>query len=270
MSAGNYDLRDYQHRSVSMIQDEFNAGKRSVLLYLPTGSGKTVIGGSICREVASTGKMVLFLVNKIELSKQAVTHMRRIGLTVAIMQADNTDLIEYPDVCVATIQTINARGWPPMFGKFRDVGVVIVDETHQFHKAHVKLIGRLSSARVIGLTATPLRADLANHYQTMVSPTTVRKLTDQGFLTPIRVFQPPDADMERLLAEVQIDYAQNDFASGELGKAMSHKKIIGDIFSHWQKFAHDRQTLIFGCNVAHAEVICDEFVGEGIDAAIVT
>ena len=41
MSAGNYDLRDYQHRSVSMIQDEFNAGKRSVLLYLPTGSGKT-------------------------------------------------------------------------------------------------------------------------------------------------------------------------------------------------------------------------------------
>ena len=110
MSAGNYDLRDYQHRSVSMIQDEFNAGKRSVLLYLPTGSGKTVIGDSICREVASTGKMVLFLVNKIELSKQAVTHMRRIGLTVAIMQADNTDLIEYPDVCVATIQTINARG----------------------------------------------------------------------------------------------------------------------------------------------------------------
>ncbi len=269
------ELRDYQIEGLRQVSDHvIRGGARSVLLTMPTGSGKTATAAAIIKTVADVhGECSLFVVHMVELVKQTVRHLEALGLAVGVIQGDNT---RHPkgrsaDCYVATIQSIDSQGWPPLMHPTRPARYIFIDETHVWHQRHSRLIDeKLPDARVIGLTATPLRANLGEIYQQMVVPITIRELTDQGYLSPLTIYCPQQADMSKLLEEIEIDYRAGDFKNADLGQAMSRKKIIGDVVSTWQDKGQDRQTIGFACNVAHAQLLCDAFIAEGIDAATVT
>lgn len=64
-------LRPYQTDVIDRVRDEIRRGHKRILLVAPTGSGKTVIAGSIIRGAADKGNSVLFLAHRRELIAQA-------------------------------------------------------------------------------------------------------------------------------------------------------------------------------------------------------
>lgn len=254
-------LRDYQARMVDEIRRRWAEGNRSVLGVLPTGGGKTETAISIIEADATPTTRVLIVVERKVLAEQWVERLARHGLDrVGILQGENTTRLWEP-IIVATAQTIRSRGVP------EGVDLIVIDESHFWHGAHDDVLATLAGARVLGLTATPLREGLGLRFDCVVVGARIRELIGRGQLVRGRYFAPDADAIERALEAVSI--RAGDFATGELSKAMRSKAIIGDVVGQWQARGEDRQTIAFCVDKQHARELAEQFLEVGVAAEVV-
>jgi len=109
-------LWPYQNEAVDAVRAEFVAGKRSTLMILPTGCGKTITFGMIARKCIQKGGRVLILAHRGELIQQAAAKLCLLGVDASIEQAGSyARAIWEPDCVVATVQTMRTQRmteWP--------------------------------------------------------------------------------------------------------------------------------------------------------------
>jgi len=254
-----YTLFPHQEQVLDDLRAGCRAGHRTQLLGMPTGSGKTVVASHIVHAAAAKGKKVLFIVDRIELVDQALGHLRATGLPVGILQGERTDFSRIRDeAIVASIQTIRARSAPTW------CDLVIVDEAHILHRSHIGLIKAWDRIPFIGLSATPMRADLGKYFSNLVRGPSVAWLTENGYLVPARAFCPSAKHIAQILEGVRT--RRGDFVERELAGAMNRRELVGDIVSTWQARGEGRQTLCFAVDIAHSKAIVEDFVAAGIAA----
>ncbi|WP_414589737.1 DEAD/DEAH box helicase [Scytonema sp. PCC 10023] len=126
-------LRDYQHQGIRNTYQFFGSGLKSVLIYAPTGSGKTVIASKMIADAVSRGRRVLFLVHRTKLIDQTAATLKNVyGIECGIIWA-NVPLTPAAPVQIGMVQTLQNRDLPP------DIGLVIVDECHTSIYSHSHL-----------------------------------------------------------------------------------------------------------------------------------
>lgn len=254
-------LRDYQSRLVAQVRAHWAAGRRRVLAVLPTGGGKTETAINLIEAEATPSTRVLIIVERKTLAVQWVARLRRHGVqSVGLLQGENSIRLS-ASVLVATAQSLRSRGAPD------DVSLVVVDESHIWHQTHDAVLERMPDARVLGLTATPLREGLGLRFDTVVVGATIRELIATGQLVQPRYFSPSAGAIESALQGVKM--LAGDYATNDLAIAMRGKAILGDVVGTWQRLGEDRQTIAFCVDKQHARDMADEFVAVGIAAAVV-
>jgi hypothetical protein len=103
-------LREHQISAIQKTRDAYQAGRRRVVLTMPTGSGKTVTAGEICRLALQKEQRVLFVVPLLELLGQAVSTLRAVGIQdIRTIQADNDEGSADARMIVASIQTLASK-----------------------------------------------------------------------------------------------------------------------------------------------------------------
>jgi superfamily II DNA or RNA helicase len=260
-------LRPYQQRLVAGVRAAWAAGHRSVLGVLPTGGGKTEAAIDIVAAEATLTRRVLILTERKVLCHQWRARLERHGVTdVGVLQAENTRRVWAP-VIVATAQTVAAQVLKRGAG-LPDFSLAVIDEAHIWHKTHDAVLRALPDARVLGLTATPLREGLGLRFGTMVVGATIGELIGLGHLVRPRYFAPKADEVEQALRAVAI--RAGDYAAEQLSTAMRSKAIIGDVVGTWQARGEGRQTIAFCVDKTHAAELAAEFGAAGIDAELVT
>lgn len=145
------DLRPHQVEALAAFR---RAGSNGIVC-LPCGYGKTFTGIAAAREI---GKCFLIVVHKEFLADQWSEELRRLlpGIKIGRIQGEKCDLD--CDVAIAMIQTICSRAFPS--GTFGHFGFAIFDEVHHLGAEHFsQALQRIHCKRMLGLTATPKRAD---------------------------------------------------------------------------------------------------------------
>jgi len=183
------NLRPYQERAISDLRAQYQAGRRSPCLVLPTGGGKTVIAAAIVRGAVERGNRVLFLAHRSELLDQTVSKLESAGISdVRLVRAAVTRGSESAPVTVASIPTLARREDLPK------ADLVVFDECHHVvARTWARLADRYRAARLLGMTATPQRSDgkpLGDIFDSIVVGATVAELTEFGHLVPCRVWAP--------------------------------------------------------------------------------
>lgn len=240
-----FDLYPHQEKLIDELRQGFAQGHKRQLLALATGGGKTVVAAHLARLAVAKGHKALFVVDRIELVAQATRTFGEIGLNVGILQGENTNFSRNDDIIVASIQTIRARQAPDW------AHLVMIDECHILHKTHIQLMERWTAVPFIGLSATPLRRGLGRHFTNLVRGPSIRWLTDNGFLVPVRGFAPASDAVADALKAVKV--RGGDYIETELGRAMNQASLVGDIVTTWQERGEDRQTLVFATSIAFGE-----------------
>ena len=255
-------LRDYQKQAINNIREKFSKGKKKVLLVAPTGSGKTVIASSMLEQAQQRGNFGLFVAHRRELVMQCSKKLADFEIKHGVIMASKSGNA-FADIQVVSIQTFTSRVDNEDFVK-PNANFIIIDEAHRSTSSSFKkLIAEYPDAFVIGLTATPCRADgkgLGNIYQELIECGNIKDLTAQGYLVPTRIVAPTIPDLQN------IRIVAGDYEKKTLDNRMNTPKLVGDIVSHWIRYGESRPTVVFAVSIKHSKYITNIFRQNGIPA----
>ena len=264
----SFDLRPYQQHAKQEVRFALAGGCRRVVLYLPTGGGKTLTAVSIIQNAVAKGRKVVFLANRKQLIYQTSAVLSRYGIDHGVIQAENTCRLD-ARVLVASIDTVHVRGLPS------DVGLLIIDECHGVagSEKYRKLLATYNNVPVVGLTATPFAAGLGKHYnelggalfQELVVGATIADLIADGYLVDCDIYAPSEPDLKGVKSSKGID-GLLDYNQSDLEDAADKPELIGDIVAHWFKLAREKQTVVFAASIAHSKHIVEQFQAAGVAA----
>ena len=250
-------LRDYQQRSVEAVRASFRQGKNAPLLVLPTGGGKTIIFCHIAMEAAKRGNKVIILVHRVELLRQTSEKLTMAGVHHGLIHPDYTPNI-MANVQVASVQTLIKRMHKFPF----DPALIIIDEAHHATAGSWKKIGDYySSARKLGVTATPCRSDgagLGMIFDELVVGPSVQELIDLNFLVRPVVYAPP-----RGIDLSGIRTVMGDYDKKEIANRIDKPKITGDAVKHYTQLCPGGPAVVFCVNIDHAKHVAAEFRDAG-------
>ena len=182
-------LRPYQQNLISRIFYQFQSHRR-VMAQAPTGSGKSVIFGAIASHFAAKGCRVLCLAHREELIIQGASHLQNwTPYPVGIIKVGFPFEPLFP-VQFASIQTIINR-----LDLVGDYDLIVVDEAHHAtSETYVTILDRYPNAKILGLTATPIRSDgkgFDRLFDCLECGVTTAELIESGYLSPYRLFADP-------------------------------------------------------------------------------
>jgi DNA repair protein RadD len=255
-------LRPYQARAIEQLRAEFRAGRRRVLLVAPTGAGKTSVAAEMIRSAVARGNGVIFLAHRKELIDQCSARLDQFGVEHGVVMADHPRRRPAQRVQVCSIQTLRARP-----NERPAAQLIIVDEAHRARAdEYLKALAHYPDAKVVGLTATPWRADgkgLGEKlFESLVVAELPSRLVAAGFLVKAVGFSYEFPD----LSNVETKGKAGDYEEGELGRAMNTSRLVGGIVEKYQQHAGGKRAVVFACTIEHSQSVVAEFRAAGIAA----
>ena len=253
-------LRPYQQRAVHDLRLAFRDGARSPLLVLPTGGGKTIVIAEIIRGLSDRGRSALVLVHRRELVTQTSRKLNLAGVPHGIIAAGMAPTAA--PIQIASVQTLARR----LDRVITPPDLIVIDEAHHATAGSwERALGHWPDAYRLGVTATPVRLDgrgLSAVFDRLVIGPSVADLMFTGYLSPAKIYAPPQvADLSQLRRRA------GDFAANDAATAMDRPTVTGDAIAHYRRLASGQRAIAFCCNVQHAEHVSASFLSSGILAA---
>ena len=266
------DLRPYQAECSNAVLDAFQDND-SVLVVMPTGTGKTVTFADIIRRwlLMNPGLRVGVMaareeiVNQNARTIQAMTGIRP-QVEMASFEADDmfTGHSDGQIVCTS-VQSMCREDRLKRFDP-REFSLWITDEAHHCvptNKSYHRVIEHFASdgrLKHLGCTATPDRADekaLGQMYQTVAFEMPLHQAIDDGWLCPIK---------QRYIRIESLDLDKVNAFAGDLNQGQLQTEMLKD--ANFHRFvsaliqeAGKMPTLVFAVDVEHAEQT-DHFLNE--------
>jgi DNA repair protein RadD len=254
--------------AVAGVRDSYRAGNCAPLLVVPTGGGKTVIFSYVAGQTSSKAKRVLILVHRIELLRQTAKALRGAGVRHGLINSKYTPDRTAP-VQVASVQTLVKRlsQYPADW-----FDLIVIDEAHHATAGTwLQVVQAFPKARVLGVTATPERADgkglgadFGGLFDDMIIGPTVAELIALGYLVKPVIYSPPSkADLS------EVDTVRGDYDRTQLNDVMDKAAITGDAVVHYRQICAGTPAVVFCVSVAHAQHVAADFRAAGFQFAAV-
>ena len=266
-------LRPYQVEARDATLSAWQSGAQSVIGVAATGTGKTEILLSILAAERASGNLsrAVILAHRKELIEQprdriAQNWAEQLPVPGVVMGGQNDASAE---IICATVQTLSRER------RMRDVlahGAIshlIIDEAHHAaadgYGAVVEALRFANpSLRILGVTATPNRADDA---ALEIFERQVFKFTIKDAIHTLKSLVPFVAMGVRLPVDISgVRIAQGDYSAGELGSVMNVRNANEVIIETWKEHASDRLTMAFTATVEHAKNLAEAFREAGVAA----
>ena len=276
-----YMLRDYQEEICSRVREAFKK-HRSVMMQMPTGTGKTVVLAEIVREYLNVnvnvnvkgGCNVLIVAHRRELVEQIQQALLRVmgaGVARELPTQQSCDCLgsegAAAHIAVHSIQWLS-RNIEKVKGK---PGVVIVDEAHHaVAKTYRMMWEAWPEAKFLGLTATPYRLSgegFTDLFEVMVESWSVKRFIAEGWLSAFDYYSIlPESDEQRLIDSLKKRGADGDFLMKEMHEALDVTPCIERLFESFERFAYDKKGIVYAIDIEHAEHIAEYYRQQGVAA----
>lgn len=152
-------LRQYQMNAVHSIQRAVFNGKNRFLFEMATGTGKTLTSAAVIKLFLKSGnaKRVLFLVDRLELERQAQDSFRVLLAKdyKSVIYKEAKDDWRKADIVVTTVQSLMSDDKYKRLFSPTDFDFVISDEAHRSVNGNARAIFEYFIGYKLGLTATP-------------------------------------------------------------------------------------------------------------------
>jgi superfamily II DNA or RNA helicase len=258
-------LRPHQEQLQNEILTSISKGFRKVIAVANCGFGKTVLAASLIQIFSNKNLNVLFIVDRDNLISQSIEKFDQFNFQYGIIKS------KYPEnpnknIQLASIQTLRKREW----WKRKKFDVIFFDECHEtaFHEISKNIIDNIfQNAIIIGLTATPSRADgqqMGDIFDKLVHGPIPAKMIEMGFTVPSSYFGLPKIDVEKCRT------TKGDFRPKDLKVVCDTPEVTKAAVEQYLQRCAGKRTLVFCVDKEHAEHVAKEFRLANVPAVCVT
>lgn len=283
-------LRDYQIEICEKVNEAFKA-HRSVMMQMPTGTGKTVVLASLVQQYLNldlnlddnrnnlnNSKLnsksyqhcqVLIVAHRIELIEQTGAFLSHFGIDYGVIAGGKWPTV-FKRVMVASVQTLS---------KNLDIdlspSLVVIDEAHHaLAKTYQMLWTAWPEAKFLGLTATPYRMSgdgFTDLFEVLVDSWSVKQFIADGWLSPYDYYSiRPDSEEQQEIDSLKKRGADGDYQMKELREKLDVQPSIERLFESFERFAFDKKGIIYAIDIAHAEHIAEYYRLQGVNAVAIS
>jgi superfamily II DNA or RNA helicase len=250
VTAPTMQLREYQRLALDKARAHMEAGRKRVLIVMPTGGGKTCTASEACREHVQQGGSVLWVAHRRELIKQGVATLGQYGLSVGAFGLNSAAPVQ-----VESIQSLvhpSRREVPP-------ATLVVADEAHHLMAEEWRKLAEIyNDCLLIGLTATPERGDgqpLGDIFNELVVAAQMSQLIALH-------------EQDPTVGLVPCDVKRPEHEDGSPWVLRSDE-VAQHPVEAYRLFAGSERAVVFAPNVPAAREFADDFNRVGIAADIV-
>lgn len=255
-------LRSYQEDAVSSaiaavdLFDETN-----VVLEAPTGSGKSVLISELCKRLSGN---IIVMVNITPLIDQIADHLKEMNIDFSILKSGmEAEYDESHRVQLVMSQTFYAR----VDSLNMKCDYLIIDERHrEYNSQRTNTLREAVKPRaVIGFTATPYNQEGCALSDSFSLPTvSVRELTENGFLTPIRYMVPK---WSTNLGLEDIRMSGSDYSGTAIDERFNNQMYMSSVIESMNAVdGKNHKALVFCNSIDQCDTILQYLKNDGYDA----
>jgi superfamily II DNA or RNA helicase len=281
-------LRPHQLLKDAAINESWDNGIRNILNVDACGSGKSVLNAHIHQHNDSPSCVIA---HRQELVCQLSTALAQNGVHHRIIGPEKiVKLIVHnhmedvganfydpsSSIAVAGVDTLIRRK-SALKDWLDSVGMWSIDECHHLQRKNKwgNAVNMFSNAkRGLGLTATACRADKRGLgrdndglFDEILPGPSPRDLINAGYLTDYRLVAPTTANFNQSNLVLG---ANGEFTKDSVNEVTRKSAIIGDVVSHYLRFAKGKLGITFMPNCDIATDTAAEFNRRGVPAAVLT
>ncbi len=229
----------------------------SIMVQMPTGTGKTHLLASIVKDTDGT---VWIVAHRRELVEQIEETVARYGLRK-----------EDGKVRVMSIQWL-ARHWEDMKDELPDL--IVIDEAHHaLADTYRELWRRWPEARKLGMTATPCRMNrngFTDLFETLIASDSIADFIRQGWLSAFDyVSIRPDSEDQQLVDSLSKRGTDGDYQIKEMDAVLNRRPGIGRLYESVRRYANGKKGIVYAISIAHARNIAAYYSHKGVNAVAI-
>lgn len=252
-------LRDYQIEMKTRLMEAWKA-HRSVMVQMPTGTGKTHLLASVVSEfVSSAGSGVWLIAHRRELVAQMEETLAKYGI-----RREDTP------VRVMAVQWLS-RHW----NEAGDApGLIVIDEAHHALAAsYTEMWKRYPAAKKLGVTATPCRLNrrgFTELFEVLVTSWSIAEFIEKGVLSVFDyVSIRPGSEEQRLIDGLEKRGADGDYQVKEMDAVLNRRPGIERLYRSVRQFASGKKGMVYAISIEHARRIAEYYSRRGVNAVAV-
>ena len=255
----NDTLRDYQQEMKLRLFKEWEL-HRSVMVQMPTGTGKTHLLAAIVREfLRGSGSRVWIVAHRRELVDQIEETVSRHGMSK-----------EDGRVRVMSIQWLS-RNRKSMD---EEPDLIVIDEAHHALAETYRILWEnYPEARKLGMTATPCRLNgkgFTDLFDSLITSWTVAEFIGKGWLSSFDyVSIRANSREQRLIDSLKKRGADGDYQVKEMNEVLNRETSIGRLYESVERYARGKKGIVYAVSIAHARRIAACYSAHGLEAVAI-
>jgi len=257
-------LNTFQEEAIKELKVAHDLSQTKGLVILPTGSGKTRVAAVDIKN--HRYEKVLYVAHTYEILNSAIAEFNKYFEAKDLKLINKgSELKRFRKINFTSIQLLNQNIQEI---KPKEFDYFVVDEFHHASaKTYRKCISHFENVFLLGLTATPFRADHQDIYElcdgNIIVNYELRDGIDSGILSPYDYWGCFD----------DVDYSNIrhngiSYDIGDLEKALILPERDNAIIKKWKEKALNKPTIGFCCSQLHARRCCENFNAQGIKSAL--
>lgn len=249
----------------------------SVMLQMPTGTGKTYLFTSLINDIINTYKLahkdikILIVAHRTELLDQISATLNKFGISHGFIQGAREQYL-WKRVQIGSIMSLltDKNYYNVCRQKF---DYIIVDEAHHsLADTYIRLFGLFPNAKKLGVTATPWRLNhesFLSLYQYLIVSPQISWFINNNLLSDFDyVSIKQDSEVQRLVDKSEV-VSTGDFSNVDLDNTFNNQRIRSKLYESYLQFANGRKGIIYAINKCHAAKIAELYSSHGVKAVAI-
>lgn len=266
MEQAGYILRNYQEDIRHRVIEAWKCHS-SVLVQMPTGTGKTHVLASLVTEHLKIDKIeascrVWIVAHRRELVEQIEGIVARYGYGLKTQDGI---------VKVLSIQWLSLH-WEDV--KTENPGLIVIDEAHHaLAETYKELWQRYPNAKKLGMTATPCRLNrkgFTDLFEVLITSDSIADFIKKGWLSPFDyVSIRPNSEDQKLINGLEKRGADGDFQVKEMDAVLNRLPTIERLYESVRLYADGKKGIVYAISISHARNIAAYYKEHGINTVAI-
>ena len=255
-------LYDYQREMSERIEAAFRSCQ-SVMVQMPTGTGKTILLAEVVKREKGKGKnpCVWIVVHRRELVEQIKE----------TLEASLNVKCEISLIKVFSIQWLSKH-----YHELEESpSLIIIDEAHHaVAKTYKVVMDAYPEAKKLGLTATPCRLNrrgFTDLFDVLLQSWSYNKFIADGWLSLYDYMSiKEDSEDWRLVNSLKKRGADGDFSLREMSEKLNVQPSIERLCDTILRYAPNKKGIVYAIDIKHAEHIAEYYREHGLNAVAIS